>query len=403
MNYDRKRWIVLASSCLINLCIGSTYAWSVFSSPMSTLLGGSDLSLAFTFVTSLGPITMIPGGHINDRFGPKYVVLAGGLLFSAGLLLSGFSVSPLMLIFSYGVCCGLGVGMVYGCTIGCAVKFFPDRRGFAGGITTASYGISSVLMPPIAHALISQVGILASFRIIGFFFSAVISISACFLVRCPDGYAPAGWTAATAVSPSHDKMNQSWRQMLATPIFYIMLLMLTCGAVSGLMVTSQASLISQTVAGFSSTSAAAVVSLLAMFNTVGRICAGTLSDWFGRINTLITAMLAALVGLSLLFAANPLHFWKLLVGMALIGLCFGTFMGTFPGFTADQFGSKNNTTNYGIMFIGFSAGGFLGPILISRIYTTFGNYKIAFLLSALLVICGLCLSLLYRRLQIHCK
>ena len=153
MNLSKRRWIILAMSCLVNMCIGSLYAWSVFANPMAEHLSAvigehiAGLSIVFTVANSLGPITMISGGFINDKIGPHGVIFAGGLLFSCGMFLSGLVSTVGMLIVTYGVFIGLAMGLVYGCTISNSVKFFPDRRGFAGGIAAASYGISSVLVP----------------------------------------------------------------------------------------------------------------------------------------------------------------------------------------------------------------------------------------------------------------
>ena len=131
MTLTKKRWFVLAASCFVNLCIGSLYAWSVFATPeaeyLKSLTGKavSNIALVFTVANSVGPITMIGGGFVNDRLGPKWVVLIGGLMFGLGMILSGYAKSFGILMFSYGILVGLGVGMVYGCTVSNAVKFSP--------------------------------------------------------------------------------------------------------------------------------------------------------------------------------------------------------------------------------------------------------------------------------------
>ena len=101
MDYARRRWLILLASCFINLCIGSMYAWSVFSAPMAAYLSQlngvaltpADLSIVFVVANSIGPITMISGGRINDTFGPRFVILLGGLMFGGGMLLCGFASS----------------------------------------------------------------------------------------------------------------------------------------------------------------------------------------------------------------------------------------------------------------------------------------------------------------------
>lgn len=406
----KKRWIVLITSCLMNLCIGSLYAWSVFSTPMAehlTLIGHKtvtvgDLAIIFTVANSVGPVTLISGGFFNDRFGPRWVVFAGGLFFGAGMFLSGMAAQTGMLLVGYGLGCGLGMGLVYGCTISNSVKFFPDKRGLIGGIATASYGISSVLIPPIAYALIERTGVTNAFKLFGIAFLLVICIGAFFIIPCPEGFTPVGFEPDRAAGISAGEVkNKSWRQMLADPIFYVMILMMTCGAVFGMMTISQASPIAQNMIGMPVASASIVVSVLALFNAAGRVMAGFVSDIIGRINTLTVMLILAVGGLLLLSFSGEGDVWKFYIGVSVVGLCFGSFMGVYPGFTADQFGPKNNSVNYGIMFIGFATAGYVGPTLVSKVYAADQSYQRAFLLALGLVLTGLLLSVVYRVLNRH--
>ena len=246
MNLTKKRWLILAASCLINLCIGSLYAWSVFATPMAKhlaqLTGNEIRSLAiiFTIANSVGPITMISGGFINDKLGPKWIIFIGGILFGLGMTFSGFATSVPMLILTYGLGVGLGVGMVYGCTVSNSVKFFPDKKGLIGGIATASYGISSVIIPIIANVLIQNFDITTAFKVLGIVMLIVICACSFVIETCPVGFIPEGWT------PTQSKIqltivDKNWKAMLKDPIFYVMIFMLCCGAFSGLMITSQAS------------------------------------------------------------------------------------------------------------------------------------------------------------------
>lgn len=403
----KKRWVILIASCLINLCIGSLYAWSVFATPMAerlsaltgTALTAGSLAIVFTVANSVGPITLISGGFINDRLGPKWVIFAGGLLFGAGMILAGFSTSVSMLIVSYGLGCGLGMGLVYGCTISNSVKFFPDKRGLIGGIATASYGISSVLIPPVANALIRSSGVKNAFLILGIAFTIIVCVAAFFIEKCPEGFTPAGYQAGSARgSAASAGRDKDWKGMLADPVFYVMIVMLTCGAVFGLMTISQASPIATSMVGMSTAAATVAVSVLALFNAAGRVAAGYVSDKIGRINTLLIMLVLAVGGLLLLFLTKEGDVVMFYIGVSVVGLCFGAFMGVFPGFTADQFGQKNNSVNYGIMFIGFAAAGYLGPTVMSAVYSRTGDYHPAFLIAMGLAAVGILLSFVYRRL-----
>lgn len=404
---DKKRWWVLIASSLINLCIGSIYAWSVFAAPLAAKLSGllgttltaADLAIVFTVANSIGPITMISGGYITDKLGgPRAVILIGGSMFGVGMLLTGLATTLTQVIITYGLLVGLGLGMAYGCTINNTVKFFPDKRGLVGGIATATYGLSSVLIPPVANALNNSVGVSMSFVILGIAFLVIIVTCSMFIIKCPADYVPEGFVPKVAAVPGKmQTADKNWKQMLADPVFYIMIIMLTCGAFSGLMITSQASPMAQRMAGMTVGMAATAVSVLALFNAAGRIVAGTLSDRFGRVTVLRGAFVLEILGLAMLLMTGEGDTFMFMAAVSVIGICFGALMGVYPGFTADQFGVRNNSVNYGIMFIGFAVAGYFGPSTCGRILGSTGSYGTAFIVSAVLAVIGIALSFLYRR------
>ena len=397
---DKKRWLVLAASCLTNLCIGSLYAWSVFASPLAAKLGGgltaADLGIVFTVANCVGPVTMISGGFINDRLGPRWVIFAGGVLFGAGMLLSGFAASTSLLLITYGLGCGLGNGLAYGCTISNSVKFFPDKRGLIGGVATATFGLSRVLVPPVANALIQAGGVSHAFFVLGIAFLLVVCVCSMFILKCPEGYCPAGYVPPAPSGGQKPAADKNWKGMLADPIFYLMLAMMLCGAFSGLMITSQASPMAQGIAGMSAAEAAAAVSILALFNAAGRIVAGFLSDRFGRVTVLLGAFVLELAGLAVLLATKQGGGMQFIAGVSVMGICFGALMGVYPGFTADKFGAKNNGVNYGIMFIGFAAAGYFGPMAVRSVLASTGAYAGAFYIAGALACLGIVLTFVYR-------
>lgn len=407
MDFTRKRWIILIASCFINLCIGSMYAWSVFAAPMAkylsqvtgaTLTAGA-LAIVFTVTNSVGPITMITGGRINDTFGPKKVILVGGLLFGGGMILSGFANSLNMLVLAYGIVTGLGIGLVYGCTISNSIKFFPDKRGFVGGITTACYGFSSVLVPPVANILINNFGVTSAFKIIGATFLIIVCVCSFFIDKCPVGFIPEGWTPPVSQGNRLNQNDKDWKGMLSSPVFYTMILMLVCGAFGGLMCSALASPLAQGMIGMSVAAATTAVSVLALFNTGGRILAGYASDKIGRINTLTIAFVLAIAGLACLYISGQGDVSKFYIGIIMLGVSFGAFMGVFPGFTADQFGTTNNSVNYGIMFIGFAISGYFGPTVMKNVYAEDHSYQRAFLIAMVICAIGFALTFVYRSIK----
>lgn len=404
MNLTKKRWIILVASCLINICLGSIYAWSVFASSMADYLSintgitltTGDLAIVYTIANSVGPITMISGGWFNDKFGPKKVILIGGILVGAGMILSGFATSVEFLIVTYGLVFGLGLGMAYGATVSSCMKFFPDKRGLVGGITTAVYGLGSIILPPIVTAIVSISDVAWAFKSIGIAFLIIISVCSFFLEQCPTNFIPDGWTPPAVSAEKSVTVDRDWKEMIKTPVFYIMLLLFTCGAFSGMMVISQASAVATNLVGMTAIMASTAVSILAFFNAAGRIIAGFLSDKIGRINTLTLASVFAILGLICLFMTTEGSIVMFYIGIAIVGICFGSFMGVFPGFTADQFGTKNNSVNYGIMFIGLAIAGYFGPTAMRTVYSIEGSYAKAFLIACTFSAVGLVLTFLYR-------
>ena len=403
MNLTKKRWVTLIACCLINLCLGSIYAWSVFASSMAEFLSArngitlttGDLAIVYTVANSVGPITMITGGWFNDKFGPKKVILIGGIMVGIGMIASGFATSTGFLVVTYGLVFGLGLGMTYGTAVSSCMKFFPDKRGLIGGIITAIYGLGSVILPPVITAIVSVSSAAAAFKIIGVVFLLVIGGCSFLMEQCPVDFVPEGWTTPASAKKS-GTADKNWKEMLGTPVFYVMLLLFTCGAFSGMMVISQASAVATNLVGMTALMASTAVSALAIFNAAGRILAGLLSDRIGRISTLTIAALVAVLGLFLLYLTGEGGYLTFYIGIACVGLSFGSFMGVYPGFTADQFGAKNNSVNYGIMFIGLAAAGYFGPSAMRNIYSTDGAYARAFLIACACAAAGFVLTFVYR-------
>ena len=394
----RHRWIILIASCLINLCIGSMYAWSSLSAPMAQELN-ANLSSVFSTANAVSFITMIIGGLMNDRHGPRWVMFTGGIMFGVGMFASGLAQNVTHLILSYGLCLGLGMSLVYGCTISNTIKFFPDKRGMVGGMTTASYGISSVIFAPLADWICSYVGARMTFKILGAIFLVVICCGSFLMARCPTGFVPTGFVPKVPATAGK-VADRTPLEMLKMPVFYVMLVMLTCGGTFGLMVISGAKGLALGMTEASASVATLFVSVLCLFNTAGRLIAGTLSDKLGRINTLTFALGIALVGLATLYVCGMNGSIVLFaVGLMLIGICFGTFMGVFPGFCTDQFGTRYNTVNYGIMWVGFSAAGILGPTVLTVFHNNSGSYQGAFLVAFGMALVGMFLTFVYRKLS----
>ena len=392
-----NRWIILAASIIMNLCIGSAYAWSVFQKPLINLFGWTtaQTSLAFTLNLSLVPIAMIVAGKVQDQKGPRVVTLVGGLIFGAGIILAGFTSSLTILYLTYGVLGGFGIGTVYACTVANTVKWFPDKRGLAGGLTAAGFGSGAVVFAPLAVSFINNYGVLASFKILGVIF--MIGICACgTILKAPtQGWKPEGWEPKIKAS-SAGNIDKTAQEMIKTPNFYILWCMYTIGCISGLMIIAHASPIGQEVIGLTPEVAAVAVSFLGLSNTFGRIFWGTVSDKIGRYNALIGMYIVS--GVLLLVLSTARNFPMFLIGICGIALSFGGFLGIFPSVTADNFGPKNLGINYGVVFTAFGVAAILGPRIAALVkQSSGGDYTRAFMIASAMNIAGILLTLAMKR------
>ena len=384
MDWMKKRWAVLVASVVTNVCIGTGFAWSVYqtglfnesASIFGTEVSQAQLALAFTICSGVAPIPMIAGSGLQKTLkGPRNVVWLGGILFSAGLIATSFIHSLSMLYVTYGLLAGFGIAFAYGITIGNTVKFFPDKSGLIAGISTAAYGAGSIIFPPIMQALISQYGVMPTFRILGIGYGVVIIISAWFIKEPPEGWLPDGYVPPVKKGGGSQE-QKNWKQMLADIRFYLMIIVFIIFATGGLMVVSQGSPMSQAIGGADAATAAVIVSVIAVGNTGGRIIWGWVSDKIGRYPALfIMAAIVTASGLILSMLTESGSLAAFVIFATLIAMCYGGTMGVYPALTADAFGMKNNGVNYGIMFIGFALGGYIGPILANNLFDSTGSYQ----------------------------
>ena len=185
--------------------------------------------------------------------------------------------------------------------------------------------------------------------------------------------------------------------MLASPIFYVMLAMMFIGATIGLMMISETAAIAQTMLGMSSSAAALIVSTYALFNTGSRIVVGWISDKIGRIRTITYVLVLMVLSLLAIYLSGlNRNTFLFRAGICLIGFSYGSFMGIYPAFTSDQFGVKYSALNYGILFIGFSLAGVVGPLIMQKIFNEFGSYRPSFPIAIVFALIGIALTFLYR-------
>ncbi len=306
---------------------------------------------------------------MNNRFGPRLVATAGGALYGLGVLLATFTAPNLYLLYlTFGIIGGIGVGLGYIVALAMLIKWFPDRRGFITGLAVAGFGGGAVITGPVAASLIKSVGVSKTFLFLGIAYLVVIVVAAQFFRTAPEGFAPAGWTPSARQLEVRTTREYTLAEALRTPKWYVLWLILALNVTAGAALISVASPLAQKFTAIDALTASIIVVSIGIFNGIGRLFWGWLSDGIGRPNAFLSMFIIQIVVFALL--ALTRNFVLLLVLAALVGLCYGGGFGTMPAFAADFFGPKNAGTIYGAMLTAWSAGGIVGPILITSFGTT---------------------------------
>ncbi|HYH02227.1 MAG TPA: OFA family MFS transporter [Bacillota bacterium] len=358
------RWNAVIAGIAIQLCLGTAYIWGVFQKGIATyLFNGSNADAGLAFSILLGVLTFgsTVGGYLQDKYSPRPVVIAGGIILALGFFLASM-ITPengWLIWVTYGLIGGFGMGMTYSTTIACCQKWFPDKRGFITGVIVSALGFGGVVFTPFAEFLIKKygnaqpgVGELITFKWLAVIFFVVCIIGGIFVKNPPQGYAPKGWTPPTN-KKGISRKEYTPLEALKTPQFYAITITLMLACMAGLMMIA----FGKTIAGFQNQlKEIAVTGVLAVtiFNSFGRLFWGWVSDKLGRKQTILILLIstAILVLMVKLVVANLLLF----VLIAAIGFLYGGYLGTFPAVTADFFGSRNMGMIYGMVLLGFGIG-----------------------------------------------
>jgi len=390
-----SRWRYVIASVVINLCLGAVYAFSFLVPPLEQQFGWKriETSPAFTIALLTFALSMIPAGRLQDKKGPKAAASLGGLLLGWGMILSSFTDSLASLYISYGLIAGLGIGFAYGAPIATCTKWFPDKKGLATGLVVFGFGGGAIIFAPFWAFMIGACNWSSTFLVTGLLFMA-LAVSAAQVLRNPrPDYKPAGWSPPVKSAAVREDLEPA--EMVRTPAFFLMWVTYWLGTTAGLMTIGQAKLVAMELAHIEPDTASLAVSILGGFNAAGRLMWGFLGDRVEREKMLIADFaicFVALIILSTIF--EPLIF---IIGLSLVGLCFGGFLALYPALTSDRYGAKNLGINYGIVFTAYGGGSVLGPTMASYFRTFHGSYLPAFYIAAVLALTGVLVTFLLKK------
>ncbi|OBU37161.1 oxalate:formate antiporter [Photobacterium phosphoreum] len=391
--FDRAIQILVAGFC-INLCMGILYAWSVFKKALVVDLGWSnaDASLPYTVAIITFALSLLVAGILQDRMGPRRVLILGTVMVGLGMIVSSFATTPMMLVLTFGVMTGSGIGFGYACLSPSAMKWFhPSKKGLVNGLIAAGFGLAAVYLAPLTSTLIAEYGINTSFLVLGIAV-LVIAVPLAFTINNPPaGYvpeAPAGYKS-TSTKPA----DINWRGMLKTPQFYSLWVMFAFASAAGLMIIGNITSIAATQADI--TDAAYLVVILAIFNSGGRVAAGILSDKIGGVKTLMIAFV--MQGINMVMFATFDSEFTLIIGAAVAGVGYGTLLAVFPSIIADFYGLKNYGANYGVLYTAWGVSGFIGPVVAAFAVDTTGTYTLAYTVCSVMIAVAVVLSVITKK------
>jgi len=406
----RNRGVVVATAGTgINLALGILYAWSVLKGgiPESWHWSAADKALPYSVACLVFAMAMIPAGALQDKWGPRRVASVGGISTGLGCIVASLGGSSLTaFVLGFGVLVGIGMGFGYAAATPPAVKWFPPQKtGLVAGLVVAGFGLASVYIAPLATKLLDvfarpnaagvmEKGISSTMLVFGVGFLVVVTGLAQLLVNPPPGFVAAAPAAKAAAKPK--VADQSWREILKTPQFYVLWVMFFAGSAAGLTYISVAQGLGKKALG---EWAFLAVVVLSVGNAGGRVLAGFVSDRIGRPWTLFGAFVIQGLAVLALYLEKGGADWPALMPIVfLIGANYGANLALFPAATKEFFGLKNFGMNYGVVFSAWGAAGLVMPWANGKITDMTGSGNLTYFVILGLLVVGALLTFVSRKL-----
>jgi OFA family oxalate/formate antiporter-like MFS transporter len=433
-----NRWVIAIAGTVVMVTIGCLYSWGLFTQPLLAAYGWDLRTTTWAYAIanfSVAALGAVIGGFWQDQAGPRKVAMVGVALWGMGNMLAGFGTSVLgapWLYATYGIIGGIGAGMAYITPVAMVTKWFPDQKGLAGGLVAAGFGLGAFVynltVPRLAGfhtAALHADGFLAAkaaaaaagahvdlrqltaaqaftatdagavmqvFVASGMVF-LVIGLAAASLFRNP----PPGYRVASlgvlATRPTVESYSPS--QILATPQFYLLWLQLFVNVIGGITIISNAVVILTDLTRVSAAAIAPLFGLVSIFNALGRLFWGAVSDRIGCNRTF--AAMFAIQAVTLFLLSNVHDLTLALLATSVVLFCCGGGFGTMPSFNAGCFGTKYMGLNYALILTAWGFAALVGPILVARAKDMTGSFAGMLPLIALLLLGAVILPFLTKK------
>lgn len=381
-----NRWLIVLGTIIVQMGLGTIYTWSLFNQPLVEHFGWKLNSVAITFsITSFAlAISTLFAGKFQDRWGIRRLIGSAGIVLGAGLILSSQVSSIWMLYILAGVVVGFADGTAYITSLSNLIKWFPEKKGLISGISVGAYGTGSLIFKYINGSLIQTVGVSHTFLYWGLIVMIMV-VGGSVLVR----EAQVGNESQTLKGVQIKDFTV--KEMLKTKEVYLLFVIFFTACMSGLYLIGIVKDIGVSLAGLDVATAANAVALVAIFNTIGRILLGALSDKVGRLRVVAGALFVTAIAVSVLSFVK-LNYGLFFASVAGIAFCFGGNITIFPAIVADFFGLKNQGKNYGIVYQGFGIGALSGSFIAAAL----GGFVPTFTFIAVLSVISMVIALIIK-------
>ena len=386
-----NRWAQLVFSVIAMMAISSPqYVWTLFTGPLNQKLGTTlaelqwTVSLLVILQTWFSPFQ----AYLVDRFGPRLLISIGALLSGGSWILAASATNLWALYLTYGVIGGFGTGIIYVGIVGLMVRWFPDRRGLAAGLAAAGYGFGAFFTSFPIDSMIKSSGYAYTLVVWGCVQGVIGILAAQWLHTPPENYEAPSAAPATAVAAQQVRRSFTPREMLRSPIFYLLFVMMSMMSTSGLMVVFNVGPFAKDfgVANMLVLGMAALplsLTLSRVTNGLTRPFFGWVSDRIGRESTMALAFSLECVAILILFAfINQPALFVVLTGLVFFG--WGEIFSLFPSTLTDTFGPKYAATNYGFLYIAQGVGSILAGPAAAFLKQTTGSWNVVFIVVAVL-------------------
>ncbi len=374
---SKTRWGQLVLGVAAMMAISSPqYVWTLFTKSFQTTTGADlpAVQITFSLLIVLQTWFSPAQGWLVDRFGARSLITIGCLLSGLGWVSSAYISTIWGLYLTYGLFCGLGTGIVYVGIVGLMVRWFPDRRGFATGMVAAGYGFGAILTTFPIDSMLKTSSYQTTLVTFGVILGLVGALAGLGLHQPQAGEVEAASPLANRIAAP----DVAPRDMLKTPIFWLMFVMMTMMSTGGLMVISQFAAFTRAfgvadILVFGMAALPAALTFDRITNGLTRPFFGWVSDQIGRENTMFIAFALEAVSIYLLlYFRDNAPVFVLMSGVVFFG--WGEIFSLFPSTLTDTFGTKNATTNYGFLYMAQGIGSVLGGPVAAQIFVSTGSW-----------------------------